>query len=148
MTTIAWDGKTLAADSRITDESIIGSDNVDKLYKIHDIPYFGDILLYCGLSGVAADDQKYVAFIHEDKFYDNELEFSLGGIVIGIKYAYHIEQDNPYLVRFPRNEKMADGSGAPYARSAMHFRLTAIQAINHAKKFDSATGGKVKSVRL
>jgi hypothetical protein len=128
--------------------SCIVSDNMEKLYKIHDVPYFDDILLYCGLSGSAADYKKYIFYLHQDKFYEEDLEFCLDGIVVGMRYAYYIESNSPYLITLPRKNKMAVGSGCEYARSAMGLGLTAVQAIHHTKKFDSATGGKVISVRL
>lgn len=147
MTTIAWDGKTLAADGRTTIDTIICCDKSIKLFKLHDIPYYGDILLYAGLCGAAADEQKYIHFLHIENFVDDEIQLEVGGIIVGRDNVYTIE-GGPLLCKFPRCTKMADGSGAHFAMSAMSMGKTAVQAVKHAMKFDAATGGKIQCVDL
>lgn len=147
MTTIAWDGKTLAADGRTTSETIISCDKSVKLFKLLDIPYYGDILLYAGLCGAAAEQQRYIHFLHIENFFEDEIEVELGGIIVGRDYVYAVE-GGPQLCRFPRCTKMAAGSGAHFAMSAMNLGKSAVQAVKHAMKFDAATGGRIQCVDL
>ncbi len=148
MTSIAFDGKVLASDSRMTVDSIISSDNIQKLFPLDNIPYFNDELLYCGLSGDICDWQKYLHLLNQPKFYEIDLKCDVRGIVVGIKHAYYIERNTLFLVKCNRNEKMAEGSGRDFALSCMSLGSDAADAIKHAKKFDSATGGRIQSVKL
>lgn len=150
MTVIAWDGKTLAADSRVTVHSAIVDDNMQKLYRLHkEIMYGGDKLLAVGWSGDAADVDRVLCYLYSEEFpSDMEVKHGIGALVIGKKYAYILEPGQSFLIRYRRNTKLAEGCGAPFAMSAMKLGLNAVQAVKHAIKLDSACGGKIRSIEL
>ncbi len=149
MTTIAWDGKTLATDSRETSGSHLVTDSCQKLY-VFNLPcyYSGDKLLACGLGGSSTDTEKVWYYFHSDVFPDLEFDHDACGIIVGMKFVYMLEQGSPYFIKYPRNQKLSDGSGGCFARSAMSLGMSAIDAIKHAIKLDTASGGKVQCVQL
>lgn len=148
MTVLAWDGKTLAADSRVSSRSDIITDNAQKIYKINNIGYAGDTLLAIAMSGALADFDKVVSFIHSSEFPGGEIDHRLNGIVVGVNYVYMLEQGTGYLVRYDRKLKVAEGSGEAYARSAMSLGMNAKDAIKHAIKHNSGCGGKIRCIEL
>ena len=63
MTTIAWDGKILAADGRVTDSNgRIITNKYEKLFRIDHLlgatPYRNDELLFIGMSGKVSEFEK------------------------------------------------------------------------------------------
>lgn len=150
MTVIAWDGKILAADSRVTCQSTIVDDNMRKIYELNkDIRYGGDRLLAVGWSGSASDVDKVLCYLYSDEFPSfSEIKHDVGAIIIGVKYAYVLEPEQSFLVRHERKTKLVEGCGATIALSAMKLGLNAIQAVKHTIKLDSACGGRVRSVEL
>ncbi len=147
MTTIAYDGKTLAVDSRISSLSSISSDNYMKLFKLESIDYFGDQLLYIALSGNVSDMHKFTQQIkHKGTiFTGDKKKVELWGIILGQEFNYYLDPGLK-LVAMPKKEHLAEGSGRDFALSAMSLGLDAVAAVKHAMKFDAATGGKVESV--
>lgn len=73
---------------------------------------------------------------------DNDCD--VRALIIGSQNIYELEAEECFPIIYPRNQYMAIGSGAPYARSAMKLDLTAQQAVVHASKFDAYTGGEIK----
>lgn len=149
MTTAAYDGNTIAADGRVTSSSIILT---DKHLKIRE---YGDVVVVTAGDYSSAkkwEDKKFgpAQFDDEDDDTRDNSTKSSGDFI-----ALVVEKETgiPYLsyggeelleVEFP----VAIGSGAEYAKSAMHFGKTAVEAVKFAMKFDAATGGKITKVDL
>ncbi len=148
MTIIAYDGKTLACDSRYTAGSTIITNVGTKLYKLNDVTYFGDILRYIGMSGACSDYDKVVSFLHSQEFPGGPIEHDVHAIILGDVYIYKLEESSSFLIRYPKKQKLTCGSGGRWASSAMSLGLTAIEAAKHAVKHDSSCGGKIRSVTL
>lgn len=165
MTTIAWDGQTLAADGRICQDDTICSDNYNKIFPIR-YAYHGDHIIYIGFSGVIGDLSTLLrVFASLDtqeqgtpKELDGRLEIikDMGldeiegeSILIGRDYVYHLEGGSIFnLIQYDRSEKLGAGSGGSYARSAMLLGLNAVQAVKHAFKTDIGSGGNIRSVKI
>ncbi len=108
-----------------------------------------DKLLYIGLAGQITHFDKVLIYLHTaDWSVEQKFDSSTGAIIVGEKYVYTMDDDNGYLARFPRNTKLAEGSGCYFAQSAMALGMNAIDAIKHAISLDSASGGKVQHVRI
>jgi hypothetical protein len=147
MTVIAWDGKTLASDSRTTAGTSLISDTRQKLYSV-DIDYFGDVIVAIGLSGLTIDTDRYLTYINSDKFLIDPIEHDLSGIAVGQKYVYSISSDTGYLIRCDRSTKLAQGSGQEFARAALYLGKSSKVAVSVAIALDTACGGNIQEKRL
>lgn len=148
MTIIAWDGKTLASDSRCTQDSDIVSDNIQKLYHLNNLDYVIDKLIAIGVSGALADVDKIMHYLHSEDFPAADICHEIGAIIIGKKFAYYLEPGSGYLIRCSRKHKLALGSGGAFGRSAMLLGLNAKEAVKHAIKLNAACGGRVQTMEV
>lgn len=151
MTTIAWDSEYLAADSRVTHESKLISNN---FYKIRQFSkgtkYNGDTLLYIAMSGHLEDFEKVLDMIKHEEFPSLSFKISheVSALILGKNYIYELEANGCYLIRYNHSEKLALGSGGNFALSAMYLGLNATEAVQHASLLDLATNDNVISVRV
>lgn len=137
MTTIATDGKTIAADGLQTGGGHISSWNVNKLRRVGD-----DIVGFCG----AFDDaEEYFAWLRKpesakpvvaDSFCAIHLNRS-GVYITSGRYFHKIKVDVPYAI----------GSGDEYAIGAMLAGASPAVAVRIAAQRDTATGGKIRIMR-
>jgi hypothetical protein len=137
MTTVAWDGKLLAAD---TMGSWGGMRTV-----VHKIERCG-LYIYAGC-GNWFEIIRIQHWLHriETPFADFELEEGgSSGLVIaeGSNLVYRVEGKRPTLI--PVSDlKIADGGGRDFAIAAMAMGQSASEAIQFAMRFDIGTGGLV-----
>ena len=151
MTTIAYKDGILATDSRITKDGYISSDETVKLWDLREkeLFYLHDRLLAIALAGSVSHFDWFLIYIQQSDFPTAEYKnHEVAGLIVGEKAVYEIEKEQPYLVHYPLNARLAVGSGDHYAISAMNLGKTAIQAVKHAMKFDTCTGGPVQSINL
>lgn len=139
MTTVAWDGMTLAADTlAVTCESI--RTYCQKVFRLPDGRLFGSA---GGLSdGIAVRD-----WLSGDRDQKPDVEDFTGLLVELDGRAYKLEDD---LTPMPITEPIyrAIGSGAHLAMAAMHLGHTAKQAVGLAREMDVYTGGEIDAVSL
>lgn len=141
MTAIAYDGNQLAVDGRVTYNDVVVTDSYIKLHHLKSARYLGDTLLTIAISGKLSDADKLICYLNGDI---EELgEHQIGAIIIGEQYAYELECDNKWLIRYPLDTKLACGSGASFALSALSLGLNARKAVQHAIKHVSSCGGKI-----
>jgi ATP-dependent protease HslVU (ClpYQ) peptidase subunit len=142
MTTIAWDGKTLAADKRLDLNGLVVSTTK--------IARHNNILI--GAAGYIASTQALINWIikgaNENDFpksQSDDQRWCSNIVVIDNKiFAYEM---TPYP--FEIHDKFyAIGSGRDYAISAMHFGKSAIEAVQFASIFNLGTGSEVDSLTL
>ena len=145
MTVIAFDGKTLASDSRSSCGSHIVSDRYQKIYTLPSIAYINDILLAIGVAGALADVDKVLYYLGGSEFPSNDVEYDVHAIIVGRAYTYMLEPDSGYLLRYNKKDRLAVGSGGLFANSAMLLGLGAKAAVKHAIKLDAGCGGRVQS---
>ena len=150
MTCLAWDGRTLAADGRMTEGNTITTDCAQKLFRLQKVTYFYDELYYFAMAGRVSHIEQLLDALHSKDFHEMEEDegLEITGIIIGRDYGYYLEYESFSLVRVDRNTPMVWGSGGPYAASAMKFGLDARAAVKHAMRFDTCTGGRIRTVKL
>lgn len=158
MTTIVWDGKTLAADGRGTCGSLIVEDDAKKIVKLKG-EYSGEKALAIALAGVVGfEDEIIYGILSGDQFIiPQPAEFS-GILVTDISvYTIHsklVNEEDPSkgthipgdLYRDPGN--ICIGSGMVAAYSALKFGKDAVEAVKHAINMDIYSGGKITKMRL
>ena len=136
MTTITWDGKTLAADSRVTDGCI----EQVRCKKIHKAGEY--IIAFCGDYAEGLAFVKWVkdGMVAERKPEDLE---DFGALVVhpdGKVFEY-----TKRLIPLPCGCPTAAGSGRKSAMGALLAGANAVEAVKIAAKLDPYTGGPVQS---
>ncbi len=145
MTTIAFDGHILAADSRIG-----GDYNDDAGVKVKQV---GNT--YIGIAGSVSAALLFIKWFKDQtkprpEFAEENNDFYC--LVIRKegnkkrKWAASVYDNN--MMKMETGIPAAIGTGAPYAIAAMACGKNAIDAVKIAKKFDPYTGGRVRSVTL
>jgi len=128
MTTIAYDGETLAVDSQITGSYV---EYGTKMFEEE-----GVFVTFCGEYGVALTMvQEYFDGEITARENDTSLVVLKDGILFELLAAGHlIPVDAPY----------AAGSGGPFAMGAMRAGASADQAVEIAIELDPHSGGDVQ----
>ena len=152
MTTIVWDGYTLASDSLITD----GNSVVDTLaQKLYYYPAEGIIVGAAGsMPCVEAVMNWAVAEIAEGETYDLPYHGSLGFDVLLVKIGRDGFKTQVYTGFFRNienyghmepiySEPVAIGSGARFAMGAIRAGADARKAVHIAEEMDLFTGGDI-----
>lgn len=142
MTTIAWDGMTLAADRQATVGNAVFM--VNKLHR-HDgwiLAYFGDAdageeVLTWFRAGAKPED--FPENQRKDDRFSPLLAIRRGEIIVF--------ERTPQAVRYPP-QRFAMGSGRDFALAAMHCGRTAAEAVEVAALFDPGTGFGVDTMVL
>lgn len=144
MTTIAFDGKTMACDTRV----VCGSNCYNTDTKIYENDHF--------IMGVAGDAGVGTMLIRNNgvlnpKSYDFDFEalvFTKDTEKV-YKVAFYKSWDCALSSVIPVADSFAAvGSGSPYALAAMYLGNTATHAITVAAQFDTNTGGKIITKQL
>jgi len=135
MTTIAFDGKYIAADGRETFGSIVASDTVDKFYKKGDI-------VYC-LAGAVDECIRFVAdFKEKESFFFEKSDCC--GFMVDAGIVYYVCIFDGLFYKCPQGrDKFALGSGMQFAIAAMDHNCDALSAITYTAKRDTKTGGDI-----
>lgn len=146
MTTIAFDGQILAADTRIS--GVSADSRFLKLYKI-ELP--NDQILVMAGCGVAAAFAPSVAWFLND---GDPSRYPISEHKL-ITVMNKRGQSNPRVVlveghghRIALVGPQAEGSGADYALGALYAGASAIDAIKIAAKFDNATNDDIVALNV
>lgn len=136
MTTIAWDGVTLAVDSRMMGGDMIRSEDTQKLFRVGDA--------WVAISGGYEDALAAVDWLRKGSPKEKpELGDSFCMLVAQDGKVRRYEQK---LVGFDCiAEWVAAGSGYEVALGAMAAGASAIEAVKIAARFDPSTNDKVQS---
>lgn len=139
MTVIAWDGKTLAADKRMTAGGMIST--VRKLDRV------GDCLVgYCG-SGMRIGEFRAWLLAGRDPatYPPNPDEDSLFMLVVHRSGLIERFERRPYPLVI-EDAMHAEGSGRDFAVAAMHLGCTAEQAVAVACLFAPSCGNGIDTL--
>lgn len=144
MTTIAFDGKTMACDTRVT----CGSSCYNTNTKIYENDAY--------VIGVAGDAGVGTMLIEgPDILQPRNYDFDFEALVFAkdtqklYKVAFYKSWDCALSSVIPIADGFsAVGSGSPYALAAMYLGYTATRAITVAAEFDMNTGGKIITKQL
>lgn len=132
MTTIAWDGKTLASDSQSNTSFAVQN----KIKKIHVV---GDkVIATSGCRGTA------LSFVNGefDRFPNDEAD----ALVVHKKTGKCFYQG--HMAAIEQGKIHAIGSGSDFAMGAMLAGATSVEAVKIAIKLDPNSGGRVQSVKI
>lgn len=139
MTTIAWDGKTLAVDSRTTGSNIIRSERTQKLWKIADF--------WIACSGDYQDVLLAVEWFRNGMPDTDKPKLNdPGGLVVIKKRGRKAFRYEGNLVGWDVAASFAAaGSGFEIALGAMAMGATAEEAVKVAARFDPGTNKRVQA---
>lgn len=144
MTTIAFDGKTMACDTRV----VCGSNcyNTDtKIYE-NDFAVIG-VAGDAGVGDILVGDRGILVPKHYD--FDFEALVFVKDTEKVYKVAFYKSWDCALSSVIPVADSFAAvGSGAPYALAAMECGYSANGGVAVASKFDPNTGGKIITKQL
>lgn len=144
MTTIAFDGKTMACDTRV----VCGSNCYNTDTKIYE-NYFAVIGVAgdAGVGDILVGDRGILVPKHYD--FDFEALVFVKDTEKVYKVAFYKSWDCALSSVIPVADSFAAvGSGSPYALAAMYLGETATRAITVAAQFDTNTGGKIITKQL
>lgn len=142
MTVIAWDGKTLAADKRVTYQGL--SRTVTKIFRIR------DLLVACSGNGAQAMEvMEWIkgGFVKSDFPVSQRDEDQWSPIMVISKGEVDIYERTPYPVRL-ENQKTAIGAGRDFAIAAMHCGKTAQESVEIACLFENSCGNGIDTLAL
>ena len=142
MTTVAYDGKTLAADRRMNGWEVVG-----KIFPLGDGRYFSGAGAYDDIAEVAAwiaggCKKSSKPDVSEDEKDDNSCY-----VIASPEGLWWVS--TPHLRQIKSNNTIyATGTGAAYALGAMAMGASAKRAVEIASQFDPQTGSGVDVVNL
>ncbi|MDE2468427.1 MAG: hypothetical protein KGL35_06715 [Bradyrhizobium sp.] len=143
MTTVAWDGKMLAADRRATSQGM--AYEVCKLHRTPD----GRLLAGAGYAGLIG---RMFAWLDNPERDWNARPAEQASddyvFIIEITTAAEIRLHGRYGEETTTSPFTASGSGRDYAMAAMACGKTAAEAVEIAARFDIGTGGGVDTLTL
>jgi hypothetical protein len=139
MTTVAWDGKTLAADKQAEINGI-----KQRVTKIRRLPN-GSIV---GSSGCAVVGRIYIQWLQVGGPRPDVLDGDDWCAVLEIKPDGSIWRHEKYGCLLIEEDFYACGSGSGLALAAMECGKTAAEAVVIASKFDTGTGSEVDTLTL
>lgn len=138
MTAIAWDGKTLAADSYVYAGNVISYRNAMKIKRLKN----------GNLAGASGDYSAALEFLEwaEEKKKDEYPKGDINGLIV-LKKTGWVEK---YDLGFSGFQKgfWAIGAGFELCMGAMASGATALEAVYIATKYHILCGGRVKTLTL
>ena len=162
MTTIAWDGKTIAADSLVTESGQVMTPSTRKLYPLFDgmgqkyvLGWTGPLhLMRLTIPRILTSETKgWPAF--SSRFLEFMRDIQKGEV----DYGFTILRCSPmrmdlmdYWMHYPElrvrtGDLHAIGTGSAYAIGAMMAGATAAEAVKIASERSASTGGKIVEIR-
>ncbi|HHI0879553.1 TPA: hypothetical protein ACP4SH_001811 [Escherichia coli] len=152
MTTIAWDGKTLASDTQASSGDVVCSYTEQKIYTPPESGWevYGSKVVALGCSGDCGAEMELQELLKNNLTYASEFlpTFSFTALaIIGAGRAYIIskEKGETRASISLQVEPYAIGSGGLIARTAMHCGKNAREAVQVAIDLDCYSGGSVDS---
>lgn len=154
MTTIAWDGRTLAADSQSNLNGAVCSLREQKIFKPchgEEWKVYGETVLAIGVSGDCGSERELIdALSGEGLSYKTQFQpsFDFSALLIslsGVVYVVGKDEEKTVAMISPQFGSYAIGSGAMIARTAMHIGLKAVEAVRVAIEMDLYTGGDIST---
>ena len=136
MTTIAYDGRYIAIDSRITCGNWISSDDFDKTTETDDW-----VLFWSG--SLHAKEEFELAFFNHGKV-NEPSESSLYAFNKKTGKLFDVGSTECVIFKTPITYKDAKGSGACHAITAMDFGKSAVDAVRAAIQRNNSTGGAIR----
>lgn len=143
MTTIAFDGKTMAADGRITYGDIICTDDDSKIYRLEDNRWSHKPVIV-GIEGEASGRAEILKWCETDAKDKPEGEWSALIYDGSTIFVVDVKNESPELWE----SGVAIGSGYLAAMAAMRAGADARRAVEVAITMDVYSGGKITTMEL
>lgn len=145
MTTIVWDGKTLAADGRMTTGNTVAEDNRAKIFVDTVSKLYGETVICYALAGSADMTHRIGEWISEGCPHTVEGQAKDWGkasfevIIITTQSVYmYYSESNDLLEIF---HKVCLGSGGEFAQTTLHMGKDAKASVKLACEMDLFSGG-------
>lgn len=138
MTTIAFDGKSIASDSGVwADETMIC--RMTKLHRLKN----GSVVGFCG------DAKEWLPAIQwlEGETENDKAKLGLCMLVVSPKGKI-TQYEGTTPIRVSRTKYIAIGTGSAIALGALHHGATAVEAVRAAIAHDSKSVGPIISLKL
>lgn len=151
MTTIAFDGKTLASDSQATSGGMVVSTREQKLFIGGDWLINGQKVLAFGLAGDCGVEHELFNVLSCDLDFMSEFSAHISFSALAVtgndeSYFLWKDKDSTRVVISRNYGHAAIGSGSTIAITAMHLGKTAAEAVKVATELDTLSGGSVNKV--
>ena len=142
MTVVAWDGRTLAADKRACNGTLIHT--TTKIFRVG-----GALAAY---SGPAAAGEELLAWFRDGavpaELPESQRDDERGGKLLVIDATgIRVYEGTPYPLRF-EGPHFAIGCGRDFAMAAMYLGKTAAEAVAVACALDSGCGNGIDTLEL
>lgn len=134
MTTIAWDGTTLAADSQATNGQLRA--DTKKLYRINN-----NVVAFCGN---LVEGQELIAWFRGEGDFCCYDETTL---IIVNKEELITYEGSHIPIKFKYDEPWAWGTGQHLALGALAYGADSKSAVRVAAKYDVFTGGRIVTMK-
>lgn len=156
MTTIAFDGRYLAADGRMSRGGIISSDSIKKTRVITTV-LRGEVQeVIIGGAGSWGNIYAIIEWMKFNDVFDIDPELcrptfpttgeepgNLDHDVFFITQGGELYHLDPFCRPAPYQAPFAEGSGFPFAQTALTLGQNAVEAVRTAMKMDSGSGGQI-----
>lgn len=153
MTTIAWDGEMLAADTNIDFGNMRGFKNKISKYFIKNYDSENNSVILVGSSGDFLNSLLMEQWILDGCVKENfpttftdEFFQTLVIRLCGDDYKINLYYKHSHLPITIDNKQWVIGTGSSFAITAMYLGKTAYQAVEIASMFDSNTGGRITTL--
>ncbi len=148
MTTIAWDGQTLAGDKRTSFGGMHAT--TTKVHRMPIGPYQGALVAGAGPAVLIQEMLRWIATGADPQSFpqSNRTEDKCCCILVVTPEGRLLYFDNTPDPMTIENEQWAIGSGRDFAMAAMFLGKDAVEAIVVASALDTGTGNGVDALRL
>lgn len=157
MTTIAFDGRYLAADGRMTRGGIICSSTVKKTRVIKTVIRGEETEVIIGGAGSWNNIYAVIEWMKNNDVFNTDPDLQrpvfpdtnqeqpgyLDHDVFFITQDGEVYCLDPFCRPAPYGAPFAEGSGFPFAQTALTLGQSAVEAIRTAMKLDTGTGGQI-----
>lgn len=144
MTSIAWDGISLAGDSQITENGIVICNRFKKVRRVR-ADLNNSKVLAVGIAGNMDGFNKIVNWLKSGCKPSFPESIDAAGIIVTEKAAYAFDSGTGGAL-FKLSDCYSVGTGMPLCISAMKLGLSAREAVKHAVSLDVYSSGKITEI--
>lgn len=138
MTTIAFDGKTIATDGRSTVCDTVSYDNINKFYHNGSLTF--------ALCGNIIDIRRFAKEFDPGK--KTDIQNGIGGFLVRDGKVFVVYVRERLFCEWEAIHSWADGSGRDWAVAAMDHGKDAVGAVRYACTRDSGSGGVIRAMDI
>jgi ATP-dependent protease HslVU (ClpYQ) peptidase subunit len=154
MTTIAWDGKSISADTQSTSGSTVLPCPTKLIVIREHLEIEGKKIFLVATAGTSGDHRHSLKYIRDGGLESGkEMHKQVSSILLmittdGCGYVFQKDRDNLLPCVWEQPAPYATGSGGDFALAAMHCGKNSHEAVQIASLLDVYTGGKIDTIML